>query len=42
MVAMVTGQSKVVDLLKNKYGQQEPFPEAVSGLLASYVAVYTK
>ena len=42
MVAMTTGQSKVVDLLKNKYGQQEPFAEAVSGLLASYVAMYIK
>ena len=35
MVAMTTGQSKVVDLLKNKYGQQEAFPKAVSGLLAT-------
>ena len=30
MFAMVAGMSDVVDLLKNKYGQQEPFPEAVS------------
>ena len=30
MFAMVAGHSNVVDLLKNKYGQEEPFPEAVS------------
>lgn len=35
MNAMVASQSDVVDLLKNKYGQQEPFPEAVS---SSYLA----
>ena len=40
MSAMVASQSEVVDLLKNKYGQQEPFPEAVSSLLASYIAVH--
>ena len=38
MSAMVASQSEVVDLLKNKYGQQEPCPEAVSILLATYVA----
>ena len=30
MLAMVASQSDVADLLKNKYGQKEPFPEAVS------------
>ena len=32
MFAMVAGRSDVVDLLKNKYGQQEPSQEAVSSL----------
>ena len=32
MYAMTACQPGVVDLLKNKYGQQEPFPEAVSTL----------
>ena len=30
MFAMMASQSDVVDLFKNKYGQKEPFPEAVS------------
>ena len=33
MLATVAGQSDVVNLLKNKYGQQEPSPEAVSSLV---------
>ena len=32
MLAMMASQSDVVDLLKNKYDQQEPTPEAVSSL----------
>ena len=32
MLAMVAGQSDVVDLLKNKYDQQEPFLKAVSSI----------
>ena len=39
MLAMVTGQSDVVDLLKNKYGQQEPSPKAVSSLNFPYYVV---
>ena len=33
MLATVAGQSDVVNLLKNKYGQQEPSPEVVSSLV---------
>ena len=33
MLATMAGQSDVVNLLKNKYGQQEPSPEAVSSLV---------
>ena len=39
-LAMVAGQSDAVDLLKNKYGQQEPSPEAVSSLNIIFVCSY--